>query len=154
MITLPKTKSYIKLFARIQKEGGKILGGKMIAIDPASSSSSHTGYAIFNKGKFEEKGVIKVSTLPPLHQRLWDIYDELQNKYNHFDVFVIEDLKGMHNDSLKYAVGAIITAVRVAPIIFIPPKVWRALISDDYEKSDENDAEMLGRAAIVIAKGV
>jgi hypothetical protein len=57
-----------------------------------------------------------------------------------------------YNPSLVWAVGATIVTVRPNSLIEMPIRVWQAFRDDSYEKSDQADAEMIGKALIYLAK--
>jgi hypothetical protein len=61
----------------------------------------------------------------------------------------LELLRGtMAHAYLKWSAGVSVAAVRAPILLEIPVVVWKAAIEADYEKSDEFDAQMIGRALI------
>jgi hypothetical protein len=46
----------------------------------------------------------------------------------------------------------IVSSIKSPRLIEIPVQFWRKLIGKDYEKTDANDAEMIGKVVITIVE--
>lgn len=137
----------------MRKEIGKnldaILDGKVLSIDPASKSA---GWALHISSTLVESGTIKAPDSMPINRRLWKICDELI-LLEKPDVLVIEKLRGsMTHVYLLWSVGMIVSAIRAPILLEMPVTVWRSFRPENYEKSDQNDAEMIGGTLIALAK--
>ena len=149
-----------KLFKQIHKYRDSILKGNMLALDPScASTSSDPGYAIFRKGKLADRGIIEVEgkgsmTVP---QRLQAIRRCMIDDFSeeNIDVIVIEDVSKLpyrtgSNQTTK-AQGVMIAALDCEKVLEIHPSVWQNLSRDlTYEKSDDMDAEYIGRAILKV----
>lgn len=152
MSRFPQTKSLARFYNQVRQARNDIMKGKMVAIDPATGSSSYLGYAYFDKGKLVEKGVINIPKSLPLFKRLQITHEELKNKFNPIDVLIIECLAGMKNDALKFVTGVTMVSIEYEELIFLKPRIWHIIRPPNYIKSDEDDAELIGLAAIEICK--
>ena len=140
--------AHIKIGEKIQKNRDKILGGTMIAIDPASRS---LGYSVWQLGRMTDSGSIEAKG--DIGQRLAYLHDCLEG-LPQADVMVIEKIgqgRQAHH-FLLWSQGAIAAALRAPVTIEIPPSLWRRFRDKDYIKSDLNDAMYIGRTAIALAK--
>lgn len=67
------------------------------------------------------------------------------------DTLVVEKMF-RYNPSLVWSVGAVIVTVCPNTLIEMPIRVWSAFKDDSYVKSDQADAELIGRAIVYLAK--
>jgi hypothetical protein len=134
------------------------LEGTLLAIDPSSGSrGSMPGFAFFVKGVLKDAGTIQVIPGDDIHRRLFELRRSLMEDFSIPDVLITENIPpfmdGGFNKSvlnLHYSVG-VVMSVFYCNMARIPPAVWRKYIPDNYEKTDRNDAIMLGYTAIRIA---
>jgi hypothetical protein len=120
-----------------------VIGGTLLAVDPGSNS---LGWAWYSKGTLIESGEYKaVGSLRP-HKRLVQIMDQLAVWISP-DVLAIEKMF-RHNPSLIWSVGAAIVTTKPESMIEVPVKIWQDFIEDDYHKSDEADACLIGKAVL------
>lgn len=136
-----------------------ILEGTVLAIDPSSGSmkgkqQSYPGYAIFKEGALSESGIITMNGKLSIDKRLTALYDQLRLEWpNPPDVLIIEKIRGREaHDYLKWAVGTTIAAIRAKNLIEMPVTTWRSIAGKEHKKSDQNDAEAIGRAAVELAR--
>ncbi len=122
----------------------EIIDGTLLAIDPASISM---GYAIYKAGELEISGEIKGKGMP--HERLHQIADQLI-ALEAPDVLAIELIR--KNTTLIWSVGTTIASVRSPHLIEVPLSIWHSLREDDYVKTDQLDAELIGRSVVERAK--
>ena len=149
LISWPSGPTIIEFASLVQANKEGILRGRLIAVDPGISA----GYAIYEKGKLVENDVCKVDPNLDMGARCHKLAKFFRNK-GKFDVFVIEQIRGnMAHVYLKFAIGAIIGGSRADARLEIPIRVWQALREDDYKKTDKKDAELMGQATILLAKG-
>ena len=149
MVEWTKGKVNEQIVKKIEGHADIIKDGIVLAIDPASRS---LGWALYEKGKFIKKGTI-VSKKKEVNDRLQDISAQLQTEFKDVDLLAVEKIRGSQShDYLKWAIGMIITSIRAPRLIEVPIQFWRKLIGKDYEKTDENDAEMIGKVVITIAE--
>jgi hypothetical protein len=150
-----------------------VLEGKLLAIDPSCiSTNSNPGYAWFNKGELIETGIIEgISPTETLERRLQFIGKYCREEFDEPDVLAIEHIQmggRINMQSTIRATGTFIGSFE-CEIIPISPLAWQAFIEKriplgegsefikykvykELHKSDEKDAEMIGRAIIEIAK--
>ena len=125
----------------------EILNGTLLAIDPGSNS---LGYAFFRKGKLGISGEIRSeSSKDPAHKRIHEIADQLL-ELEAPKVLAIELIR--KNTPLIWSVGATVACVRSPHLIEVPIPLWHMLREEDYEKTDELDAELIGRTVIERAR--
>jgi hypothetical protein len=135
-----------------KKHRDLILKGNVLAIDPATGSSSKPGFAFFRNGKLVNSGVLDLDKKKDIFGRLGDLYDILYDQYNGvIDVLAIEKIRSSHN-SLRWAEIVSIMAVRATVTIEVSPITWHQNVSKKYKKSDEQDSIEIGIALIKIAK--
>lgn len=115
-----------------------------IAVDPASTS---LGFAVYKDGICIQSGVLKAAASRKNYERLLRMYDKLLD-HNGQDLLVVEQIRGNAHKVLHWAVGTTITAIRPSYLIECPYEVWRCLMPDGYEKSDEGDAILMGQAVL------
>lgn len=149
MSTAALTAEMKKFQASLRPHKRAILEGTMLAIDPASIS---LGWAWFEAGQLIISGEYKAPRTHPPHKRLSHLMEQLV-QWTKPDLMVVEKLF-KYNASLVWSVGATIVTVMPEAMIECPIRVWRALAADDYEKSDQADAEMIGKAVIHFARGL
>jgi Holliday junction resolvasome RuvABC endonuclease subunit len=110
MFKKPKMGKDRQALAELKNE---ILKGKMLAIDPSSSSrKSKTGFAYFEKGEIVESGTIDIDYKKHISERLDALYDFLRTNYYQPDALVIERIRGSRSHIyLHWAVGISIAAI-------------------------------------------
>jgi hypothetical protein len=130
------------------------MAGTMLAIDPSSGSrNSMPGYAYFEAGELLDSGTIPVDYKKPVFKRLEDISNFLVYKYRQPDILVIEKIRGFNSHIyLHWAVGAIIAAVSADEVVEIPTATWRKYRGPNYDKTDENDAVLMGQTILILAE--
>jgi len=134
---------------------GKLLTGRVVAIDPASGSTSMPGWALFQEGALVAKGVVQLNPKLPVQGRLNALFFALSEGIGHPppDVIIIEEIRGrMAHVFLTWACGVIVSAFSESELLELPIGFWKAVIPEGYEKSDEEDAMHIGLAAIELAK--
>jgi len=148
------------LMKRVRKHRDKILKGTMLALDPScASSASDPGYAIYEKGKLIDKGIIEVQGKGSMdvYQRLQAIRRCMVEEFTDpIDVIAIEDVsklpyrRGSNNTTKSQ--GVMLAALDCQIVLEITPVVWQNVSKDfDYEKDDDVDAEYIGRAIVKMA---
>lgn len=152
----------------------EILKGHVLAIDPSCISfSSFPGWALYKKGKLHSSGVINsISPRLPLERRLQLLGKYCREEFKEPDVLAIEHIQMGGRISMQStirATGSIIGNFECEHVLSISPLAWQAYVlklinlegKNDYEKykeykekhkSDQTDAEWIGRAIIEIAK--
>lgn len=138
-----------------------ILTGTLLAIDPSSGSwnsktkeQSYPGYALFKAGVLVESGVVQVSGKnKKAPERLRMVYDALVAKFTAPDILAIELIRGrMAHETLKWAVGVSIAAIRAPIVIEVPIMSWKKWAGKDHIKTDENDAVAIGMVVLEAAR--
>ncbi len=133
----------------IAKHSDLILSGVVLSIDPASNS---LGWAIYENGSLTKKGTIKAKK-GAVNTRLCEIAVELEKIAPGVDLLAVEKIRGSRaHDYLKWAIGMVITTVKAKEFVEVPIQFWKKLVEDGYVKTDENDAELIGKVVITIAK--
>lgn len=149
-----------------QKYASELLDGRVLAVDPSSGSrNSLPGYATYHQGKLTDAGFIKFNTNRDKSERLVDLARFLRTEFEAPDVLVIEHISpvfgyqknGKFRQSinksfviLHQAVGCILGAVGCPKVIEVTPRTWRQYLpkEKEYDKNDDNDAIMIGYAAM------
>jgi hypothetical protein len=115
------------------------------------------GFAYYVKGVLVDAGTIKVIPGDDIHRRLFELRRSLMEDFAVPDVLITENIPpfmdGGFNKSilnLHYSVG-VVMSVFYCVMARIPPLVWRKYIPENYNKTDRNDAIMLGYTAIKFA---
>lgn len=135
-----------------------VIKGKVLAIDPSSGSQkSQPGYSIYEAGVLIDSGTIQVNHKNQLHSRLFYLARCIREQFDTPDILVTENISSVMNNNagfmsknmvpLQRAVG-VVQSIFECPCLEVAPATWRKYIPKDYVKSDENDAIMLGWAAI------
>jgi hypothetical protein len=142
-----------------------ITTGYVLAIDPSSgSANSQPGYAIYRGGVLGDYGIIKLTPRTKLASRLFYLGESIRNDFQKPDILVVERINSVFGNtkggnmgfmakqmaSLQRAVGVVQSCFEV-PVIEVPPVTWRKYVKEDYKKTDEHDAVMLGFTAIIEA---
>jgi hypothetical protein len=145
-----KGKDINKVRKFCKKHHELVLKGKLLSFDPASRSA---GIAYYDCGILIEKGTIELDD-KPIAQRLNQLYKEVSDfAIGKPDVVAIETLRGnMSHQYLMWAAGVMVGATITEHVVEIPQNLWKCCAPSDYVKSDEDDAEWVGRALIEIAK--
>jgi hypothetical protein len=161
-----RTKKPSKMELQLRPHLDAILNGSILSIDPSSGSkNSQPGYAIYRAGQLVDSGFIAVKAGEALHKRLFYLGNCLREQFEKPDVVVTENIPpffpkegesrffNMSIVSLQRAVGVVQAAFDV-PVIEVAPITWRKNIPDNYRKTDEADAIMLGLTVIKSACGI
>lgn len=142
-----------KDFAHECREARLSLIGNMLAIDPGSRVM---GWAIYVGGMLRLSGTVDMPQGSSISARLCSLREQL-NKYfggYKFDVLVMELIpRGTSHIYLHWACGVIVSAVDTRVILQCPISSWKAVTSESYHKTDENDAIMLGATAVILGVG-
>jgi hypothetical protein len=147
--TWGKGKTIDKAVKDIEQHSDIILNGVVLAIDPASRS---LGFATFSSGVLQEKGTL-LSKKGDINLRLQDLATQLQLKCKNVDLLAVEQIRGSHaHDYLKWSIGMAVSNVRAPRFVEVPIQFWKKVVGADYEKNDENDAEMIGKVLVIIAE--
>lgn len=149
-----------KLEDSIRPQIKLILDGHILSIDPSSGSrNSLPGYAIYKAGELVDSGVIQVPVGDNLHTRLFHLRKSMMEDFEKPDILVTENVppvmqsKGFFNKSvlsLQKAIGVVISCFDV-PLIEVAPISWRQNIPATYQKTDENDAILMGYTVVKLA---
>lgn len=150
------------LMKRVRKYKDSILKGTLLALDPScASTASDPGYAIYEKGKLVDKGIIEVQGKGSMdvYQRLQAIRRCMVAEFTDpIDVIAIEDVSKLpyrtgSNNTTK-SQGVMLAALDCDKVLEITPVVWQNVSKDfDYVKDDDVDAEYIGRAIVLMAQG-
>lgn len=143
-----------------------LLNGTVLAIDPSSGSAgSQPGYAIFAGGVLRDSGLVRIRSGDHISNRLYRLSKTLREEFSQPNVLVTENIPPFMGEgpgaafatrnviSLHQSIG-VVMSVWDSPVIQVSPRTWRSLIPDNYLKSDENDAIMLGWTAIAKAREI
>lgn len=151
-------KGYAAFYSKVAEHKDKILGGTLLAIDPSSGSGkSMPGFAVFEAGILVNCGTIAFpKKKAPVYDRLQHLTEQVAKILpTPPDVLVIEEIhKNIAHLYLLWSVGVSIAAAK-SPVTFeLPINCWKALakVSDDYHKTDAEDAVIIGRTLIELAK--
>lgn len=154
-IRWPNGKHPRKFKAKVGKSADKLTHGRVLAVDPASGSSSMPGWAMFEAGEMVASGTVKLKKSAPIQQRLNDLFFALSQGVGHPppDIVVLEEIRGrMAHAFLLWACGVTASAFPESDLIELPISFWKAVVPEDYDKDDETDAVYIGLAAIMVAK--
>lgn len=154
-IKWPSGKHPAKFRKKASKSLDKLLTGRVVAIDPASGSTSMPGWALFEAGELVAMGTIKVNPKLPIQGRLNMMFYALSEGVGHPipDVVVMEEIRGsMAHAFLFWACGVIAAAFSESDLIELPISFWKAILPEGYEKADDTDAAYIGLAAITLAR--
>ena len=158
-----KGRDEAKYIQQIRGVRDALLGGKVLAVDPSSGSSgSMPGWCTFDASTPTDSGTIEVVRDPAYFNRqLHSLNTCLRSQFDVPDVLVIEHIAPIFSGGaarqfsnthrLHQGIGAIMAAFH-CPMVSIPPSIWKKYAPENYEKTDENDAIMLGIAAINTAR--
>lgn len=148
------------------EHSSSLLNGTVIAIDPSSgSANSQPGYAVYHCGQLKDSGLVRIRSGDHISNRLYRLSRSLLEEFEQPDLLVTENIPPFMGDgpgasfatrnviSLHQSVG-VIMSVWPVPVVAVSPRSWRSLIPDNYVKSDENDAIMIGWTAIQVARRV
>ncbi len=155
-VTWPKGKKTTAFRRKVERHADLLLTGTLLAIDPASGSSSMPGYAFFKGGVLVECGVIKIEYNNKPQQRLASLAECVRREFSAVDVLVVEELRGNKvHPVLHWATGVIVASVKSSLFLEIPISLWKAWskTQGDYEKSDDQDALMIGQTTLALARG-
>lgn len=156
-----KKKDITKSCIRLLRE--EVETGYLLCIDPSiGSSSSSCGYAVFRKGVLEECGTIEVKLSGNHSQRLHQLCQSLLLEFPKPDVLAIERIdlwKGGRSQTalvLNRVIGAVLSVWSLENVVEIPPPLWHSYTdrAAKYEKSDSNDAVMLGVCTVEICREI
>lgn len=161
---MKKRNSIIALREGVRRYAKLIDTGKVLSIDPSTAStSSLPGYALIDKGKLIEAGVLDISTTGPLYLRLQKIHFSLLKFFDNIDLLILEDVavrplrtkngavksgktymnpKTIH--SLAQSVGIFKGTFPVGtPVLMVSPLVWysyKRKYNWNLQKGDYEDA--------------
>lgn len=149
-----------KLSDSIEPLTSLVLSGHLLAIDPSSGSrQSLPGYAIFKAGHLVDSGKIEIQYKEDLHRRLFYLSKILREQFERPDILITENVppvmlgKGFFNKSmlsLQKSIGVVISCFD-CPLIEVAPVSWRQHIPENYNKTDEADAIMMGLTCLRVA---
>ena len=149
MINWVKGKDMERLKTQVGDNLDAILKGKFIAIDPASRTG---GYAVYQSGVLIESGTIVLDKNKDAIDRLMELGEILLDD-DEYDLMAIERIRGsMAHTFLKFSIGAYVVGIGAPVNIEVPINAWKKVTPPDYVKSDENDAIMIGKTLVVLAK--
>ncbi len=151
----PDTKEKILLLSQ------ELTTGSILCIDPSiGSSSSSCGYALFVTGELKECGTIEVKLSGNHSQRLHQLCETLRTDFTRPDVLIVEQInlwRGGRSQTalvLNRVIGAVLSVWSMENVLEIPPPLWHSFTEVvGYEKSDSNDAVMLGICALEVCRG-
>lgn len=138
-----------------------VMQGTLLAIDPSSGSrNSQPGYSLYQAGVLIDAGIIKLKVGSELHSRLFHLADSIRNDFSTPDILVTEAISSVMNPKqgfmskqmvpLQRAVG-VVQSCFDCPVLEVAPATWRKYITNNYVKSDTNDAILLGYTALMEA---
>jgi len=147
-VTWPVGKEKARIGKACRQHHELILGGSVLAIDPASRSM---GWAIFRKGELEDSGTYTVAgklaevRLQKLRELLWGW---------EVNVLAVEKIRGPAHNALYWSVGVTAVSVDYDAMVEVPISFWKVLAKQDpqYEKTDENDAVKIGETVVRLAR--
>jgi len=155
-----KKTSVSKLDQAVSQYAERILNGPLLAIDPSSGSEkSQPGYAIYHRAQLVDSGLLNIKWGDAVHNRLYRLAKSLREEFEQPDLLITEHLAPFMGEgkgaffstrnviSLHQSVGVIVSTWDV-PVLAISPRSWQSVAPDNYLKSDENDAIMLGWTAL------
>jgi len=146
----PRGRDVARIKKFCSKHGDLILGGTILAIDPASKSA---GYALYKCGVFITGGSITVEG--PVSKRLNKLFHKIEQLGHRPDILVIETIRAtMSHIYLRWSVGALVAASNAEHVLEVNALVWRSMVPPDYVKTDSQDAYWLGKAVIELNKEV
>ena len=125
---------------------------RFLSVDPSSGGSSNPGWAIYEAGILKKSGEITLDKKIPVQIRLASITEALYNICDGQtpEILVIEKIRGNRVHShLHWSVGAILSAVPAPVVLECPVKSWQQICPAGYQKTDESDAIMIGKAALM-----
>lgn len=127
-----------------------ILGGTVLALDPASGGTSDPGWAVYHRGVLLESGTLGLAG-GRVQYRLKDLYCQL-SAYE-CDVMVVEQLRGSGRTHiyLLWSVGVAVAATCPKLLLEMPVSCWKKHAGKAHVKSDENDAKAIGDTLIAMA---
>ncbi len=151
-IKWPKGKSTAKFRNEVKASSPAISTKRLVSIDPASRSA---GFAVYEAGELVSSGTIEMPAKDKISERLFGMYESVYDLVGEVDVIAIERIRGrMAHVYLTWAVGVIIAAMQADYLIEVPINCWKKLVGSKYEKTDENDAILIGATALRMAKDV
>jgi len=148
-IAFPKGAQIAKVRHFIKNNYKSVTKGRWIVIDPGKTA----GYAIFDKGQLDESGVIKCKSSDDVKARAYAINQLFQSEEDAYDFMLIEMMRGpMSPYALMFKVGAYMASVNAKLCVEIPVNVWKPMRDENYIKSDREDAILMGKALLELAK--
>ena len=154
MIKIKWPGKYFTFRRTVRSYADKILTGSLLAIDPASGSSSMPGYALYEAGQLKERGVIDIARGKSAQVRLSELFECMREDFPKVDVLAVEMLRGrMVSPTLHWATGVIVAATDASVVVEVPIPFWKAIakVTSDYIKSDDMDAALIGEVLIRLA---
>lgn len=163
----PRVKAPAKLTGLERDLGpllGPVLNGTVLAIDPSSgSANSQPGYALFINGQLKDSGLVRIRSGDHISNRLYRLSRTLREEFEAPSILITENIPPFMGEgpgaqfatrnviSLHQSIGVVMSVWDV-PVVQVSPRTWRSRIPDNYLKSDENDAIMIGWSAIQTAR--
>lgn len=127
-----------------------ILGGLLLAIDPASGGTSYPGFALFHKGQLQSSGRVAIDG-GQVQDRLYQLMTTLLRGQQP-DVLAIERIRGANaHPYLFWSVGVTVAATRPLVVIEVPVSTWKKHVGKDHVKGDEADAVAIGQTLVALA---
>lgn len=155
-VVWPKGKAVDKFKKQLLAVTDQVLQGRVLAVDPASGGTSNPGWAMFYKGEYQASGELDImDKKKSVQQRLNDLLSIVEIGFSNPppDVLVIEQIRGSRaHVYLKWSVGVVVAGVRSSVMLECPINLWKAIVPEDYEKTDEADATYIGMAIVRLAK--
>lgn len=152
-IKWPKSNKAFDDFIKQHKD--KILYGTLVAVDPSSGGTSQPGFAVFEAGELRTKGELTLDRKLGVYERLQLLTEQVRAiTLDPPDIFVCEEIpKRAAHHYLLWAVGATFAGARTPLCIQVTIHMWKAVGKAlGIDKSNENDAELMGRVMIYRAQ--
>ncbi len=156
MTVIEFPKGQMAFYNSIKQNAEIIRTGVVLAIDPSSASkNSLPGFSLWGNSQLLLSGTVKVDHTKKVYLRLQELYHKIQELLDcPPDVLIIESIhKNMAHQYLLWSVGVSIAAAGAPICIEIPICVWQSVAKKEpnYKKTDSSDAEMMAKAAVILA---
>ncbi len=121
--------------------------GYWISLDPGSNSS---GYAYWYRDQLVSKGSIKAKK-GGISKRLQEMTLAVGDKKP--ELAIVEKVRtSTGHVYLTWSVGALLAGLGTEHTIEVSTGAWKKAVAQDYVKSDENDAEAIGRYVLALVR--
>ncbi len=138
--------SHKKEAEAILKLKATILGSYWISLDPGSNSA---GYAYWYGDQLVSKGTL--SAKGSISKRLQSMVLGVGDKKP--EVAVVERVRSNTGHIyLTWSAGALLAGVGATHTLEVSANAWKKLVGSNYVKTDENDAEAIGRFVLHLIK--